>query len=96
MEVVSKDNDAIRGLSKAILEADTEKIQRQLNIIMGLEYLLTEEQYQFIAAKTKKEAQDFFASRQVDLVLLDVSLPDGNGFDLCREIKEKNAMENQK
>ena len=33
-EVVSKDNDAIRGLSKAILEADTEKIQRQLNIIM--------------------------------------------------------------
>lgn len=33
-EVVSKDNDAIRGLSKAVLEADTEKIQRQLNIIM--------------------------------------------------------------
>ena len=33
-EVVAKDNDEIRVLSKAILEADTEKIQRQLNIIM--------------------------------------------------------------
>ena len=33
-EVVAKDNDEIRVLSKAILEADTEKIQRQLNIIL--------------------------------------------------------------
>lgn len=33
-EVVAKDNDEIKVLSKAILEADTEKIQRQLNIIL--------------------------------------------------------------
>ena len=57
-------------------------IEDNESIIMGLEYLLTEEQYTFLAAKTKKEAQDLLASRQVDLVLLDVSLPDGNGFDL--------------
>ena len=63
-------------------------IEDNESIIMGLEYLLTEEQYTFLAAKTKKEAQDLLASRQVDLVLLDVSLPDGNGFDLCRKIKE--------
>ena len=63
-------------------------IEDNVSIIMGLEYLLTEEQYTFLAAKTKKEAQDLLASRQVDLVLLDVSLPDGNGFDLCRKIKE--------
>ena len=55
-------------------------IEDNESIIMGLEYLLTEEQYTFLAAKTKKEAQDLLASRQVDLVLLDVSLPDGNGF----------------
>lgn len=63
-------------------------IEDNESIIMGLEYLLTEEQYTFLVAKTKKEAQDLLAGRQVDLVLLDVSLPDGNGFDLCREIKE--------
>ena len=51
-------------------------IEDNESIIMGLEYLLTEEQYTFLAAKTKKEAQDLLASRQVDLVLLDVSLPD--------------------
>lgn len=48
-------------------------IEDNESIIMGLEYLLTEEQYTFLAAKTKKEAQDLLASRQVDLVLLDVS-----------------------
>ena len=57
-------------------------IEDNESIIMGLEYLLTEEQYTFLVAKTKKEAQDLLAGRQVDLVLLDVSLPDGNGFDL--------------
>ena len=65
-------------------------IEDNESIIMGLEYLLTEEQYTFLAAKTKKEAQDLLAGRQVDLVLLDVSLPDGNGFDLCRKIKEQD------
>ena len=48
-------------------------IEDNESIIMGLEYLLTEEQYTFLAAKTKKEAQDLLASRQVDLVLLDVT-----------------------
>ena len=55
-------------------------IEDNESIIMGLEYLLTEEQYTFLVAKTKKEAQDLLAGRQVDLVLLDVSLPDGNGL----------------
>ena len=71
------------GMNETIL-----LIEDNESIIMGLEYLLTEEQYTFLVAKTKKEAQDLLAGRQVDLVLLDVSLPDGNGFDLCREIKE--------
>ena len=33
-------------------------IEDNESIIMGLEYLLTEEQYTFLVAKTKKEAQD--------------------------------------
>ena len=68
------------GMNETIL-----LIEDNESIIMGLEYLLTEEQYTFLVAKTKKEAQDLLAGRQVDLVLLDVSLPDGNGFDLCRD-----------
>ena len=38
-------------------------IEDNESIIMGLEYLLTEEQYTFLVAKTKKEAQDLLAGR---------------------------------
>ena len=58
-------------------------------IIMGLEYLLTGEGFAVWSAKTVKEAQTLLDSIQADLVLLDVSLPDGSGFALCRMIQEK-------
>lgn len=59
-------------------------------IVMGLEFLLKEEKYEVVSAKSKKEAKRQLGDASFDLVLLDVSLPDGNGFELCREIKEKD------
>lgn len=40
------------------------------------------------SALTKSVALDFCRKHDYDLIVLDVNLPDGNGFDLCREIKE--------
>ena len=42
-------------------------IEDNESIIMGLEYLLTEEQYTFLAAKTKKEAQDPVSYTHLDV-----------------------------
>lgn len=39
-------------------------------------------------ASTRKEALDTFAGNKYDLALIDISLPDGNGFTVCTEIKE--------
>ena len=36
--------------------------------------------------------QRIIKQEQIDIVLLDVSLPDGNGFDICKEIKEKQDI----
>lgn len=58
-------------------------------ITMGLEFLLKEEGYLFEAAKNIGEAGEKMARERFDLVLLDISLPDGSGYDLCRRIKEK-------
>lgn len=58
-------------------------------ITMGLEFLLKEEGYMFESAKDVAAAREKMASEQFDLVLLDISLPDGSGYDLCRQIKEK-------
>ena len=60
-------------------------------IVLGLEYLLKEEGYRLLAAEDVKSAREILAKEQPDLVLLDVALPDGTGFDLCREIKAKGS-----
>lgn len=58
-------------------------------IIMGLKYSLEQEGFQFISSKTKKDTQEIIEKERIDLVLLDITLIDGNGFDICKLIKEK-------
>ncbi|GFI64776.1 transcriptional regulatory protein WalR [Lachnospiraceae bacterium] len=60
------------------------------SIIMGLEYLLIQEGYQPCTARTLREAEELIREHTPDLVLLDVSLPDGNGFTFCREIRKND------
>jgi len=50
------------------------------------------EQYLVIIARSGSEALRIFKANQstINLVLLDVMLPDINGFDLCREFKSQN------
>lgn len=59
---------------------------------MGLKYSLEQEGFQVISAKTAKESKEKLDNKSIDIVLLDVSLPDGNGFEICKEIKEKNDI----
>ena len=61
-------------------------------IIMGLEYLLEQEGYQAETARNLKEAYDMVERESVDLLLLDISLPDGDGFDFCKDIKKENDI----
>ncbi len=58
-------------------------------IIMGLEYLLSQEGYQVVTARNMAQAEELLARRDVGLVLLDIGLPDGDGFQLCRKVKRE-------
>lgn len=58
-------------------------------IVMGLKYSLEQEGFNVIPAKTIKSARE---KNGYDLVLLDITLPDGNGFDLFKEIKEEKDI----
>lgn len=71
-------------MKKILLVEDNE------TIIMGLKYSLEQEGFQIISTKTKKETEKIILEEQIDLILLDVTLPDGNGFDICKYIKEKS------
>ena len=52
-------------------------------------YNLTTAGYQVEAALTKADAIGQTEKQNYELIVLDVNLPDGNGFDFCREIKER-------
>ncbi|MBP1047582.1 VanR-ABDEGLN family response regulator transcription factor [Enterococcus sp. BWM-S5] len=51
-------------------------------------YYLKNENYQVIACQTGSEALDQLVDQTIDLAILDVMLPDMDGFDICRKIRE--------
>ncbi len=58
-------------------------------IIMGLDFLFKEEGYNFDVARTCNEADKLITKNKYDIVLLDVFLPDGNGFEICKKIRKE-------
>lgn len=61
-------------------------------IIMGLEYLLVQEGYEILTARRASEAERIFNKEGCDLILLDIALPDGDGFELCKKIKQNSRI----
>lgn len=55
-------------------------------IVKGLSYTLNKEGFDLDVAYKIKEIED----KVYDLAILDVNLPDGNGFDVFHKFKEKN------
>ena len=56
-------------------------------IVEGLEYYLTQEGFEVSCCYNVKSAIDLLSKTRYDLAILDVALPDGNGYDLCKRIK---------
>ncbi len=67
-------------------------VEDNKTIIIGLKYSLEQEGFAIVSAKTKKETEEIILKQEIDLVLLDITLPDGNGFDICKLIKEKRDI----
>lgn len=64
-------------------------VEDDKTIALGIEYSLKQEGFQTEVAHDKSSAEKILQTSEFNLVLLDVSLPDGNGFDLCRTIREQ-------
>lgn len=61
-------------------------------IIMGLEYLLEQEGYTCLVARRRREAERLLEKECPDLLLLDIGLPDGDGYQLCQTIRKQYAF----
>lgn len=61
-------------------------------IVMGLKYLLEKENFEVKAVKNLEETYEIAKKEKFDLYLLDINLPDGNGFSICSKLKEKEDV----
>ena len=65
---------------KILLVEDTE------SIIKGLSYSLSKENYNLTYKTNIKDAKEYIENSNIDLIILDITLPDGDGFDLFNDV----------
>lgn len=68
-------------MKKILLVEDDE------TLAMGIKYALEQEAFLVEVATELEAARKSIGEKDFDLILLDVMLPDGNGFQLCKEIR---------
>ena len=62
------------------------------SLALGIEFSLKDGGYEVSIASTVESGKILFHSEQFDLILLDVNLPDGNGYELCKYIRNKSDV----
>src|SRR5207248_2082483 len=75
-----------RGKLMKVLIAEDDKHIRE-----GLKEILSAEGYRTLPAHDGKEALALFDKEAPDFVCLDIMMPGANGYDVCREIRKRNA-----
>jgi DNA-binding response OmpR family regulator len=60
-------------------------------IVMGLEDLLVGEGYLVDTARDGNQAIQLYRSKKPDLVVLDIMIPEISGYEVCRQIRKKDA-----
>lgn len=59
---------------------------------IGLSYTLESEKYEVTLVKTVSEAKKTVENKEFDIYILDLTLPDGNGYEVCSLIKSKGDL----
>lgn len=62
------------------------------SIILGLKYSLEQENFNVKVTKTEEDTKKIIKKEDFDLILLDITLPDGNGFNICKFVKERKDI----
>lgn len=63
-------------------------LEDDLSLINGLSFAFKKLGFVSDIARTIKEADTLWTDGKYDLLILDVSLPDGSGFDFCKKVRQ--------
>lgn len=68
-------------------------LEDDISLIDGLQYSLNKNGFHVDVVRTVKEAKEKLAEiGKYDLLILDVTLPDGTGFDICEWVRKRDNM----
>ena len=62
-------------------------LEDDLSLINGLSFAFKKQGFELNIARTLKEADALWTNGKYDLLVLDVSLPDGTGFEFCQKVR---------
>lgn len=69
-------------MGKILLVEDDKSLNR------GISFKLKREGFEVETAFCIEEAREIFNNNEIDLIITDIGLPDGSGFDFCEEIRK--------
>lgn len=67
-------------------------LEDDLSLINGLSFTFRKQGFELEVARTIREADSLWADGKYDLLVLDVSLPDGSGFDFCKKVRQTSKV----
>lgn len=67
-------------------------VEDDKSLLDGLVYSLQKNGYEPVVARTVKEFGQLWGKTEYDLLLLDVTLPDGTGFEICEKVRKISTV----
>ena len=67
-------------------------LEDDLSLINGLSFAFKKQGFEPFIARTLKEADSLWADGKYVLLVLDVSLPDGSGFEFCKKVRQVSKV----
>ena len=67
-------------------------LEDDLSLINGLTFAFQKQGFELDIARTIKEADALWVDGKYDLLVLDVTLPDGSGFELCKRVRQSSKV----
>lgn len=67
-------------------------VEDDLSLIDGLTYSLKKQRFELDTARTVKEADGLLRDKKYDLLILDLALPDGSGFEICKKVRQYSKV----
>lgn len=67
-------------------------LEDDLSLINGLSFAFKKQEFALDVARTLREADTLWADGKYDLLVLDVSLPDGTGFEFCQKVRQTSKV----